>query len=120
MITNSRLSGAKAAGGSGTGLISNADPRSAAGTAGAALPNAATKKNQISFDLIPNHTFLRCFANGNDVDTVIVDGKVALRDRQPVFVDEGKVLAAAQRECELMLDRAGIRNLTEVPASVWQ
>jgi cytosine/adenosine deaminase-related metal-dependent hydrolase len=70
----------------------------------------------------PNMPLFRlvCFANGNDVHTVVVDGKVALRDRQPVFVNEERVLAAAQRECELMLDRAGIRQLTNVPASVWQ
>ena len=62
---------------------------------------------------------LVCFANGNDVHTVIVDGKIALRDRKPIFVDEEKIFASAQRECEIMLDRAGIDKLTEVPDSVW-
>jgi cytosine/adenosine deaminase-related metal-dependent hydrolase len=62
---------------------------------------------------------LVCFANGNDVHTVIVDGKVALQDRKPVFVDEEKILDAAQRECALMLRRAGVESLTNVPRSVW-
>lgn len=62
---------------------------------------------------------LVCFANGNDVHTVIVDGKVALRDRKPVFVDEGRILDAAQRECERLLVRAGLERLVDVPASVW-
>jgi len=62
---------------------------------------------------------LVCFANGNDVHTVIIDGKVALRDRKPTRVNEETILAAAQRECELMLDRAGIRDLTVVPPAMW-
>ena len=40
-----------------------------------------------------------CFANGNDVHTVIVDGRIALEDRKAMFVDEEKILDAAQREC---------------------
>jgi hypothetical protein len=36
----------------------------AAATAEAALPGNTALKNQISFDLIPNHTFLQCFASG--------------------------------------------------------
>jgi cytosine/adenosine deaminase-related metal-dependent hydrolase len=59
-------------------------------------------------------------ASGRDVHTVIVDGKVALRDRKPVFVDEDKILDAAQRECTLMLRRAGVEDMTRVPSSVWE
>ena len=62
---------------------------------------------------------LVCFANGNDVHTVIVDGKVALRDRKPVFVNEERVLEAAQRECERLLSRAGLQRLVDIPARVW-
>lgn len=60
-----------------------------------------------------------CFANGNDVHTVIVDGKVALRDRKALFVDEEEILADADREANLMMERAGLTALTETPASVW-
>lgn len=62
---------------------------------------------------------LVCFANGNDVHTVIVDGKIALRDRKPVFVNEERILDAAQRECELLLSRAGLERLVDIPARVW-
>jgi cytosine/adenosine deaminase-related metal-dependent hydrolase len=70
----------------------------------------------------PNMPLFRlvCFANGNDVSTVIVDGKVALRDRKAVQVDEEQILAAAARECELMLTRAGLEHLVEVPQTVWR
>ncbi|MET0527723.1 MAG: amidohydrolase family protein, partial [Microvirga sp.] len=62
---------------------------------------------------------LVCFANGNDVHTVIVDGKVTLEDRRAVFVDEGRILDTAQQECELLIERAGLQDLIETPASVW-
>lgn len=62
---------------------------------------------------------LVCFANGNDVTTVIVDGRIALRDRKALLVDEEKVLATAQAEAELMLDRGGYRPLLETPKTFW-
>ncbi|MBL8590711.1 MAG: amidohydrolase family protein [Methylobacteriaceae bacterium] len=69
----------------------------------------------------PNMPLFRlvCFANGADVNTVIVDGRVALRDRRPTFVDEAEVLADAARECDLMLARAGLTDLKQIPARVW-
>ena len=60
-----------------------------------------------------------CFANGNDVHTVIVDGRIALEDRKAMFVDEEKILAAAQREAELLIGRAGLASLIATPATVW-
>lgn len=59
------------------------------------------------------------FANGNDVSTVIVDGRVLMRDRVVLSVDESDVLDEAQRECELMLDRTGYRAMLETPATFW-
>ncbi|MDP6705762.1 MAG: amidohydrolase family protein [Alphaproteobacteria bacterium] len=59
------------------------------------------------------------FANAADVDTVIVDGKVLMRGRQVISVDEAEVLAAAERECALMLERTGLGYLTEEPAELW-
>lgn len=59
------------------------------------------------------------FANGNDVHTVIVDGKVRLRDREVVSVDQDKVLDAAQYEADLMLDRSGLRDLLIEPDTLW-
>src|SRR5215207_3493525 len=49
------------------------------------------------------------FANGNDVDTVIVDGRIAMQGRKAVLVDEDEILDEAQRETEAMLDRTGFR-----------
>ncbi len=56
------------------------------------------------------------FANGNDVDTVIVDGRLLMQGRRVLSVDEDRVLEAAQRECELMLERTGLRHLLDMPA----
>ena len=62
---------------------------------------------------------LVCFAQGADVDTVVVDGRVALKGGKPAFVKQDKVLEAAQRETEQMLDRTRLRALTREPSSIW-
>ncbi|MCT7664884.1 amidohydrolase family protein [Shinella kummerowiae] len=59
------------------------------------------------------------FANGNDVHTVLVGGKVLLRDRQPVHVDQDAVLDAAQRAADRMIDRLGLRDALETPRMFW-
>ena len=58
-------------------------------------------------------------ASGNDVHTVLVGGKVLLRDRQPVHVDQDAVLDAAQREADKMIDRLGLRYALETPRMFW-
>jgi len=60
------------------------------------------------------------FANGNDVHTVIINGKLRLRDRKAVGIDEAAILDAAQREAETMMRRAGITGLTETPDTFWK
>jgi len=40
------------------------------------------------------------YANGNDVETVIVDGEVVMENRVVKSVDEGKILAAGQKASE--------------------
>ncbi len=60
------------------------------------------------------------FANGNDVHTVMVGGRVLLRDRNPVNIDQDAVLNAAQRETELMIDRLGLRDLLRTPEMFWR
>ncbi len=62
---------------------------------------------------------LVCFVNGQDVDTVIVDGRVLMRRRHVAHVDMGEIIDAAQAETELMLDRAGLRGLLAEPAEIW-
>lgn len=60
------------------------------------------------------------FANGNDVHTVIVGGRVLLRARAPVHVDQDAVLDAAQRETELMIERLGLQDLLKTPEMFWR
>lgn len=59
------------------------------------------------------------FANGNDVDTVIVDGRVLMRDRVVCSVDEAAVLEAAEREAARMVERTGLGDLLTLPRSTW-
>ena len=46
--------------------------------------------------------------NSGSVDTVIVDGKVLMRDKQVLVVDEKAVLAEARAACARLFERAGI------------
>ncbi len=59
------------------------------------------------------------FANGSDVDTVIVDGRVLMRAREVLTVDEQEVLDTAHAEAERALERANLKNLLNMPAGVW-
>jgi 5-methylthioadenosine/S-adenosylhomocysteine deaminase len=59
------------------------------------------------------------FANGNDVDTTIVDGQVLMERRKVTTVDEGAVLERAQVATETMLDRTGFRQLLKTPEGAW-
>jgi 5-methylthioadenosine/S-adenosylhomocysteine deaminase len=85
------------------------------------------KADVILVDLKRPHTYplhmpvfrLVYFANGNDVTTVICDGRIALKDRKPVFVREDKVLATAQKEADLMIRRGGFEKLLATPAGFW-
>ena len=60
-----------------------------------------------------------CFANGQDVDTVVVDGRVLMRGRQVPHVDTAEVLAQADRETADMLHRTGLAPLLDEPSSLW-
>ncbi|MCA3585684.1 MAG: amidohydrolase family protein [Methylocystis sp.] len=59
------------------------------------------------------------FANGNDVTTVIVDGKILMEDRVVASVNETRVLEEAQKEAEMMLDRGKFRPLLKALPSFW-
>jgi cytosine/adenosine deaminase-related metal-dependent hydrolase len=61
-----------------------------------------------------------CFANGNDVDTVIIDGKICLQGRRALTVDEDAVLDAAERETALMIERLGLGAMLATPAHFWR
>ena len=59
------------------------------------------------------------FANGSDVDTVIIDGRILMEGRQVTTVDEEEVLDLAQEETERMLDRTQLRHTLEAPEEFW-
>jgi cytosine/adenosine deaminase-related metal-dependent hydrolase len=59
------------------------------------------------------------FANGNDVDSVIVDGRLLMQNRRVLSVDESTALDLAQRETERMLERTGLQHLLETPDGFW-
>jgi cytosine/adenosine deaminase-related metal-dependent hydrolase len=59
------------------------------------------------------------FANGNDVSTVLVNGRVLMRDRQVLSVSEEDVLAMAQREADAAIRRTGLGKLQETPDGFW-
>ena len=47
-------------------------------------------------------------------------GRIALKAREAVFVNEDEVLDDAQREAEAMLDRTGFRYMLEMPKMFWK
>jgi cytosine/adenosine deaminase-related metal-dependent hydrolase len=59
------------------------------------------------------------FANGNDVHSVVVDGKIVLRDRRALMVDEAAVLDNAQTETIRMIERLGLADLLRTPETFW-
>lgn len=62
---------------------------------------------------------LAYFANGNDVTTTIVDGRILMRDRILKTVDERRVLDDAQREADLAIRRTGLDSLLQTPDGFW-
>lgn len=60
------------------------------------------------------------YATGEDVATMLVDGRILMRDRRVLTVDEEKFLIAAQRESTLAIHRAGLPNsLSDMPDGFW-
>ncbi len=70
----------------------------------------------------PNMPLFRIpnYANGADVDTVIVDGRVLMAGRSVASVDQAEVLDDARRETELMIERTGLGALLETPEGFWK
>jgi cytosine/adenosine deaminase-related metal-dependent hydrolase len=59
------------------------------------------------------------FANGNDVNTTIVNGRVLMRDRKVLSVNEDDVLTLAQREADAAIRRTGLESMTQTPEGFW-
>jgi cytosine/adenosine deaminase-related metal-dependent hydrolase len=54
-------------------------------------------------------------AVGNDVETVIVDGKIVMEDRKVLTIDEGGALDLGQEESLKLIERAGLRRHLHEP-----
>ena len=65
-------------------------------------------------------TRLAHFANAADVDTVVVDGEILMRNRAPRRIDTEAILEAADRELTLTLERTGLEGLTCEPRDYWK
>jgi cytosine/adenosine deaminase-related metal-dependent hydrolase len=59
------------------------------------------------------------FANGNDVDTVIVDGEILMENRVVKTVDEMEVLEMAQEQIEAAVGRSGLKGLYDTTEGYW-
>lgn len=46
--------------------------------------------------------------SGGSVDTVIINGKILMRSKQFLFIDEKAILAQAREKCSLLFERAGV------------
>jgi cytosine/adenosine deaminase-related metal-dependent hydrolase len=60
-----------------------------------------------------------CFANGNDVDTVVIAGRVLMQGGRPQHVDAAAVLAEAEAETLAMIDRIGGQADLALPPGFW-
>jgi 5-methylthioadenosine/S-adenosylhomocysteine deaminase len=59
------------------------------------------------------------FANGADVDTVIVNGEILMEKRVVKTVNEAEVLVMAQQEAEAMVDRVQLQGLLKPRERFW-
>ena len=66
-------------------------------------PNLFTEWNDLYAQLV-------YAASGENVQTVIVDGKVLMQNRKVLTIDEGETLALARKELEQLIGRANLRE----------
>jgi cytosine/adenosine deaminase-related metal-dependent hydrolase len=59
------------------------------------------------------------FANGNDVDTVIVDGEILMQGREVKKVNEQDILDNAQEQIEAALGRIDLEGLFDTTNNYW-
>ena len=58
---------------------------------------------------------LAYFANGNDVDTVVIDGQILLEGGRPLMTDLDEVIAEADRQARLLIERMGLEKMIGQP-----
>ena len=61
-----------------------------------------------------------CFANGGDVTTTIVNGKLLMHDGKVLTVDEAEVMELAQLATDTMIQRTGLQHLLDSPPTLWR
>lgn len=89
---------------------------------------AGKKADVILVDLFKPHLMplnmpvyrVTSFANGADVCTTIVNGRILMEDGKVVTVDEAEVMELAQVATDRMLERSGLRALIESPPNLWK
>lgn len=67
---------------------------------------------------MPVHQLLH-YAGAADVDTVIVGGRVLMRDRRVLGLDEEAIVGDARRECALAIERAGLGEAIFGSGRLW-
>lgn len=68
-------------------------------------------------ELIPR--MLAFYANGNDVESVIVNGKIVMQDRHILSVDEKEVIQCAREEAQKAFERQDIRGYLQMDQDFW-
>ena len=66
---------------------------------------------------VPN--LLAYYANGNDVDTVLVDGEVLMENREILSVDRDEVMNLAREEAEKAFDRVDLEKYKKTGHDFW-
>jgi 5-methylthioadenosine/S-adenosylhomocysteine deaminase len=69
-------------------------------------------------EVLPVHRVIHQ-ANGNDVDNVIVDGKILMQDRAVLTVGEEAVYDEANAEFIRTMERAGLTRFLTMPKGFW-
>ena len=86
------------------------------------------KADMITFDLRQPHLYppdmivvrLVTNASGNDVNDVVVGGRVVMRDRRMTTVDEGAVLDRAVDMYHQTIERGSLQDMTKLRDGFWK
>jgi cytosine/adenosine deaminase-related metal-dependent hydrolase len=65
-------------------------------------------------------SLLAYYANGNDVETTIIDGKIVMENRVVKTVDEQEMLRLAMEEQRRAAERIDISNYTDLDDTFWR
>ena len=77
-----------------------------------------THKPHLTPLLMPVHQIAN-FANGNDVEMVIVDGEILMEGRAVKSVDESEIFALVQRVAEETIDYNNLHSLLDSNVKLW-